>query len=290
MKKGDEILNELQSISPLIAAIGKVNVFSVPDGYFDNISDTVIMTLNEDFSVDSIPNFPTSTDDIPVGYFDNLSDSILDKIKKQEAGELPAIFSTIKKDQLFQVPGNYFETLTNSILNKIKSIPEEETLPAVLNNLKAVQPFIVPENYFSDLAENILNKIKQQSGAKVITMPKRFAIFKYAAAAVITGAVALGIYKYSNQPLVNSTDAVASVNLDPSIEKGRSMDDKKFNETLSNLSADDIVNYLQRNGNEADIAVLSSNVEATSLPNEEDYLLDEKTLDNFLKDLDTKTN
>ena len=290
MENEKDILNELQSISPLIAAIGKVNVFSVPDGYFDSISDTVIMTLNEGFSVDGISNFSTSSDDIPAGYFDKLADSILDKIKKQEAGELPAIFSTIKKDQLFQVPGNYFDTLADSILNKIKSIPEEETLPAVLYDLKTVHPFKVSENYFADLPADILKRVKQEPGAKVITMPKRFSILKYAAAAVIAGAVALGIYKYSNQPLVNATDAVASVNLDPSIEKGRSMDDKKFNETLSNLSADDIVNYLQRNGNEADIAVLSSNVEATSLPNEEDYLLDEKTLDNFLKDLDTKTN
>jgi hypothetical protein len=36
--------------------------------------------------------------------------------------------------------------------------------------------------------------------------------------------------------------------------------------------------------------VLSSTVEATSLPSEEDYLLDDKALDNFLKDLETNTN
>lgn len=289
MEKNNEILNELQSISSLVAAIGKTNVFSVPEGYFDSVSNTVMMTLNEEISVDSIPYF-SNEPDIPPGYFDNLSDSILDKIKNQEAVELPAIFSTIKKDQLLQVPENYFETLADSILNKIKNISREETLPAVLNNLKTIQPFEVPENYFSDLPANILNRVKQKSGAKVIVMPNRFSILRYAAAAVITGALALGVYKYGNQPLVNNIDTVASIKLDPSIEKGKTMDDKKFNETLSNLSTDEIVNYLQRNSSEADLAVLSSNIEETNLPNEEDYLLDEKTLDNFLKDLETKIN
>jgi len=159
-----------------------------------------------------------------------------------------------------------------------------------LNDLKTVQPFDVPENYFADLPGNILKKVKQQPGAKIISMPKRFSILRYAAAAVITGALAVGVYKYSNQPSVNSIDPVASAALDPSIEKGKVMDDKKFNETLNSLSSDEILNYLQRNNGEADIAVLSSSVEETSLPNEEDYLLDDKTLDNFLKDLETTTN
>jgi hypothetical protein len=294
MEKKSDILNELQSISPLIASVKKVNVFSVPDGYFNSICNTVMLSINEGFSNGNIANFPKGTD-IPAGYFENLSGSILERIKKQEAGELPTIFSTIKKDQPFQVPGNYFETLADSILNKIKTtstdiIEERENLPAVLRDLKTVQPFQVPENYFPDLPANILNKVKQCSNAKIVSMPKRFIILRYAAAAVITGALALGIYKYSNQQPVNNTNPVASVVLDQSIEKGKAMDDQKFNETLNNLSADEIENYLQKNNNEADVAVLSSNMEENSLPNEEDYLTDDKTLDNFLKEIDTKTN
>jgi hypothetical protein len=302
MEKKSDILNELQTISPLLAGIGKVNVFRVPDGYFDSISDTVIFTLTEDFSVDN-NLFASTPSDVPEGYFENLSQSVLDKIKNQkellepgnEADELLEILSRLNKENIFTIPENYFEELADSVINLIKIsreelIDEEETLPDVLQHLKNVQPYNVPLGYFADLPANILNKIRQQSGAKIITMPKRFSIFRYAAAAVITGALALGVYKYSNQPLVNITNAVASVQLDPSIEKGKVMDDKKFNETLNNLSADEIVNYLQRNSSEADVAVLSSNVEETSLPNEDDYLLDDKTLDNFLKDLETKTN
>ena len=70
MEKKNEILNELQSISPLIAAIGKVNVFTVPEGYFNSISDTVMLSLNENFS--AVPTL-VNKEDVPDGYFENLS-------------------------------------------------------------------------------------------------------------------------------------------------------------------------------------------------------------------------
>ncbi len=302
MEKKSDILNELQIISPLLAGIGKVNVFRVPDGYFDSISDTLMLTLKEDFSADN-NLFASTPSDVPEGYFENLSHSILDKIKNKknlsvpdnEADELPEILYRLNKENIFTVPENYFEELADSVINRIKIsreelIDEDETLPDVLQHLKSVQPYNVPQGYFTDLPSNILNKIRQQSGAKIIAMSKRFSIFRYAAAAFITGALALGVYKFINQPSVNITATVTSLQLDPSIEKGKVMDNKKFNETLNNLSADEIVNYLQRNTSEADVAVLSLNVEETSLPNEDDYLLDDKTLDNFLKDLETKTN
>jgi len=122
-------------------------------------------------------------------------------------------------------------------------------------------------------------------------MPKRSSssILRYAAAAVITGALALGVYKYSNQS-VSIVNPSTSIAMDPSIEKGTKMDDQKFNETLNNLTTDEIVNYLQRDGSETDIAALSSNVEETNLPDEDEYLLDDNTLDKFLKEIETKTN
>jgi hypothetical protein len=285
MENTNEILKELKGISSLVAGIKKVNVFTVPEGYFNSISDTVMLSIDENFS---IAETHLNKEDVPAGYFENLSASILDKIKKQETSELPEIFSTLKKETLFQVPANYFETLPDAILKKINTDQDySESLSEVLVNLKRVQPFTVPANYFSELPANILKKIQQPQEAKVVTMPGRFSVLKYAAAAVIIGGLALGVYKYSNQPKVEETTNVA---MDPSIEKGKVMDDKKFTETLNNLSADEIVNYLQRNSSESDIAVLRSNVDDKSLPKEEDYLLDDKTLDNFLKEIESKTN
>ena len=295
MEKNRDILNELQNISPLLAGMEKVNVFTVPDGYFDSISNTVMLGISEDFSIDT--SFIES-EDVPKGYFDNLPDNILNKIKNQgstsvqsnETNELPEILSTLQRNHPFSVPGNYFETLADSIMNRIKIKGEEESLPTVLQDLKSIPSFVTPAHYFEDLPEQILAKVKQDTGAKVVSMARRLPVFKYAAAAMITGALALGIYKYSNKSLPITIDPSSTAQLDPSIEKGKAMDEQKFNETLNSLSEEEIVNYLQKNNSETDIAILSSDVEEKNLPSQEDYLLDNQTLDNFLKEIDTKAN
>lgn len=295
MEKNRDILNELQNISPLLAGMEKVNVFTVPDGYFDSISNTVMLGISEDFSIDT--SFIESQD-VPKGYFDNLPDNILNKIKNQgsttvqsnETNELPEILSTLQRNHPFSVPGNYFETLADSIMNRIKMKGEEESLPTVLQDLKSIPSFVTPAHYFEDLPAQILEKVKQDTGAKVVFITRRFPVFKYAAAAMITGALALGIYKYSNKSLPVTIDPSSTAQLDPSIEKGKAMDEQKFNETLNSLSEEEIVNYLQKNNSETDIAILSSDVEEKNLPSQEDYLLDNQTLDNFLKEIDTKAN
>ena len=66
------------------------------------------------------------------------------------------------------------------------------------------------------------------------------------------------------------------------------MDDQKFDETLNNLSEEDIANYLQKNGTDADLALLTSSIDERIVPTEEDYLLDDKTLEKFLQEIDTK--
>jgi hypothetical protein len=40
------ILTELSEISPLIAGIRKVNIYSIPSSYFDNFAEDVIQNIN----------------------------------------------------------------------------------------------------------------------------------------------------------------------------------------------------------------------------------------------------
>jgi hypothetical protein len=71
--------------------------------------------------------------------------------------------------------------------------------------------------------------------------------------------------------------------LDESIEKGKTMNDQQFEETLQKLTAADIAKYLENNGDISDVATLRNSIDENNLPNEDDYILDEKTLDNFIK-------
>ncbi len=289
MNKQREIAEELLEISPLVAGIIKTNVFAVPEGYFDSISDTVLACLTE---ASGTSTSTTERSDIPSNYFNTLSDNILAKIKQQESSnaanelkEISPLLFGIDKRNPFDVPAEYFESVSSNVALQL----DMEILPANLEAAKNIQPFKVPEGYFENLPADILNTINQQQGAKVVTMGKRSSWIRYAAAAMITGALALGVIKYTNKPS-GITGDVLTAQLDPIIETGKSMDDKKFDETLNNLSEEDIVKYLEKNSNDADLAALSSTVEEKDLPKQEDYLLDNTTLDNFLQELDNKNS
>ena len=58
--------------------------------------------------------------------------------------------------------------------------------------------FEVPTGYFNTVADTVLNKVKPQP-AKVVVMHQKHVFFKYAAAAMITGIMALGVYKFINK-------------------------------------------------------------------------------------------
>ncbi len=269
MNRNIDILNELNEISLLLAGVGNGNVFTVPPGYFDTLAGTVMVSVISGSNAMQAPE----------GYFEGLSTAILSKIEGTAANELQALsplLAGLKRDNPFSIPGNYFEQLPAEVLLKT-----DETLSAVLSAAKQVQPFTVPQGYFDSLGDNVLHRIKEQSGAKVIAMPKhRNNIFKYAAAAVFTGIVALGVYQFTN----NSGNTVTAA-LSPAVEQGKLLasDDQKFDEALNGLAEEDIAQYLEKNGSVSDIAMLASGLDENDLPNQDDYLIDDNTLDNFIE-------
>jgi hypothetical protein len=163
MENRNDILNELKELSFTIAAIEKVNVFTVPDGYFENLSADILMGIETENG--SIVNASAldSPVDVPTGYFETLSDSIMTKIKAQEADDaateiraLSPMLYSIQNENVFEVPTGYFESLSDAVLNKVKPQP------------------------------------------KVIAMQRRSTtFFKYAVAAAFTGIMALGVFKFT---------------------------------------------------------------------------------------------
>lgn len=269
MERSDDILNELKEISPLVAGAGSANVFFVPDDYFYTFPDTILVRVKND---------------VPAGYFDGLSTIILAKIEGTAAHELHEIspfMADIKKVTPYEVPANYFEQVP---VNTV-SIVAEDNLPAVLQGVEKLNSFVMPEGYFEQLADSVLNKVKEESGAKVIAMPKRRnAILKYAAAAVFTGMVALGVYKYSDNSKITSPETTVLSNI---IEEGKKMDEKKFDEKLNNLNEEDIIKYLEKNGSEADMAVLTSGIEEGNVPAQEEYFTDDAAYEKFIEDINS---
>lgn len=119
MKMSIDILNELNEISPVLAKLERVNVFEVPNGYFDTISESITALVIEptpSFLGDKVqPNFS-----VPLGYFESLSDQILQKIKVAETDET-SYLDTQSKAMPFSIPENYFDNLSEEILAKVNA-------------------------------------------------------------------------------------------------------------------------------------------------------------------------
>jgi hypothetical protein len=161
MENSIDILNELTELSPTIAAMEKVNVFSVPQGYFEYLSADILMGIEtENGSVSTI----ASVADVPTGYFDTLANSILTKIKTAGAED---------------------------------AATEIRALSPMLYSIQSETVFEVPQGYFKNLSEEVLDKVIPQP--KVIKMQRRSStFFKYAVAASLTGVMALGVFKFTS--------------------------------------------------------------------------------------------
>lgn len=297
METKTDISNELASISPLIAGITRVNVFTAPYGYFESISDTVMVCLREEGFVFNNNN-AQNTDDVPTDYFDKLAASVLDKIKANDAASeeikyLSPLLFDLQKRQVFQVPTGYFENLHELIGEKIDTLNTatlSNEISPLLQDLKDKNVFELPEGYLSGLADTIIKKIQQPLTGTVVSINKRIVWIKYAVAAMMTGIVALGLYKYIDKTGSGvDINATAVATLDAAIKKGTSMSDQQFDEALGNLTQTDIAKYLEKNGDITDVALLGNNLDESNLPNQEDYLLDESTLDNYLKEIEINT-
>jgi hypothetical protein len=294
MEAKNDLLNELESLSPLIAAMDKVKVFTVPPGYFDSLSYTVLAYVNEEQNP-TTNNSAIINSTIPEGYFDQLAASILDKIKnektaKEETESLSPLLSSLQHHQVFEVPKGYFEQLTNDVNKSIgdNSSNELKELSPVLQSLQKVNVFEVPTGYFENLSTSILKKAKAPS-ARIINFKARNYFLKYAAAAIITGVIAMGALRYLQPSQSANTIVTPLAMLDESIEKGKTMNDQQFEESLKKLTSVDIAKYLENNGDITDVATLRNNIDEYNLPNEDDYILNEKTLENFIKEINNNS-
>lgn len=113
MKHSDNIQNELLELSPVVAGIPRLNVFSVPDGYFEASLDDILHTVS------GKENAVQGT--VPEGYFEGLAAHILGKIK-----EGTAINSTTVHlvpglpGDIYTVPAGYFDGLAANVLSTLR--------------------------------------------------------------------------------------------------------------------------------------------------------------------------
>lgn len=225
MEKNNQILNELKAISPILAEIPRVNIQTVPPGYFDNLEEKICIysLLNQE---DKEHSFKQNETGIPGGYFENLSDSILSKIKEVEEKEA------------------------------------EEDYP-VLNSLKNINVFHVPAGYFESLSVTILSNIQPKEKGKVISITGR-TWWKYIAAALFAGIMlvsALYLFNISDKNASPYMVAVKQYQTSSQIEEGiASLNDDdiiSYLETHGNMADNDVLlKNINTNGLPAEVDYL----------------------------------
>jgi len=107
--------NDWMNEAPALAAMGKRNPFSVPDGYFENCDEAI-------FSAVFLDGLKQKTSDnnfeVPQNYFEELTERIEMNI---------ALTEMPKAKNAFAVPENYFDTLQSRVADRIAaSEPKKE--------------------------------------------------------------------------------------------------------------------------------------------------------------------
>ena len=155
----------------------------------------------------------------------------------------------------------------------------------MIAGIKNKETFTVPARYFDELT--FLSKQKQT--AKIISIDKPRSFFKYAAAAIITGLLGLGIINFfNNDNAANNITTAAQVTTGTNLPNTVIINGS-FDEVLKSLSDIEIEEYLQQSGQDVNAALVASSTDDTDkLPEVTDYLLDENVLENYLKENDLK--
>jgi hypothetical protein len=208
---------------------------------------------------------------VPQGYFETAADNIFMLVKEEQS----SLLNSIKK-QTGQVPQGYFDSLADTILGRIKNREDENEYP-VLQRISKQNVYTAPAGYFEILSSQIISRTNKPT-AKLVSMQKRSDWFKYAAAASVILMLTFGVYKF----MPGKTSAV----LPQYVKDGQQI--KNVDEELAKVSDEEIIKYLQANGSDVEAALVANTIDEKELPAQEDYLLDEKTLDNFLENIDVK--
>lgn len=198
MSRNETILQELKQISPVVANLSENNVYSVPTDYFNNLSGEVFSKIKTEELLSSLKTNPFST---PKGYFNQFEQNIIDKIKGAER-----ISDDVKEELSLIAP--------------------------TLNNIPKTTPFAVPSDYFEN-SQKIDVSTPKSKVVKLFTA-RKFVL--YAAAAVFTTVLGIGIVKY-----------IGTKNCAISIEK-----------EFAKTNEDDLKKYLEENTN-VDLAIHTTN-------------------------------
>lgn len=288
MNQTDNILIELKALSATVAGIPKSNVFTIPAGYFETLSTHILLQVH---SAERAMLFSMNETSVPAGYFESLAETIMSRIKKEtlteaaiETTAISELVARIGNKNIYSIPQGYFEHLSNNISAEINNqsgshtLAETHSISPLLARIGNKNVYTVPQGYFDGLAKKLNTHTPV---AKVMSMHSRFPAIKYAVAAAVTGFMAFSMFLMLNKNEIKPGAQTAAVMK----EAKDIIKTNSFDKELNSISDDDIVSFLESKGQNVEAALLASLDEKT-LPDADEYLINDNTLDEVLNTLD----
>ena len=282
MENKNTIQEEQKEIgSPVFSTIDNNNIFTVPDGYFDELPLKIlgkIQDVQQEVPDNYFEELPLKvlgglqeSASVPEAYFDNLAVEVLGKIISAEKSQ--------------EIPAGYFEGLTTNVLQRIKaeeqelsSLEEMELFSPTIAEIGNQHPFTVPVGYFEKNIKTVQDQLAPKTLAPIVQMGATRKILKYAVAAVVTGLLGFGLYTFNFDSDTAEVNPVVMAQADKIIETNN------IDAVFNSLTEEDITDYMTSKGSNIDAALVASTMNDTDLPAAEDYLFDEETLNDYLKE------
>lgn len=236
-------MNELREISPTVAQAGFNLPYHVPQGYFEGLAQSILQRIKDE------------------GWTKD------DRTSGEELLELSPLLAGLSKKMPFSVPEGYFGELSDNVVGGVKAIDfvneEVESISPMMQELRTINVYEAPQGYFENLASNVLDKVRERQPAKVVSMNAGRRFMRYAAAAIITGALAIGGWFYFNNSGTVKDQQLATTAME------KISDDSK-------VSDEEMANYL-----ETETLPIALNIAANAEINEADIreMLSEATED-----------
>ncbi len=170
---------------------------------------------------------------------------------------------------------------------------EIKKISSVLYSIKDAHVFRVPEKYFENIGDKITDKLNGRK-AKVIPISSGGKWWKYAAAAVVAGGITIGSLQifHHESAADNGNQVLTASAIIPDYIKSslQYKTPEELENGIASLSVDEIASYLETHGNIIDDGTLEKGIDTTGLPDTEDYLMNDNTLNNFINSIDSKSS
>ena len=193
MNVKNDLLEELRTVSELVATISRETPYRVADDYFTDLASRVVLRIKTQHK-------PLAFN-VPEGYFDGFAEGLLARIKagagaglgadvreaagpetaNQEISAISPLLAQLRSIETYRMPEGYFEEVS-----------------PVLAIAKELNPFTVPEEYFHQLPVEMAQRVSEGSPigteikkkAKLVPFAgRKTRLWQYSAAAVVAGLI-----------------------------------------------------------------------------------------------------